>query len=123
MLDLRGARPGYVGARGAFAHRSALAHGAHYRVMFSPEVAGEGADQVAEAARAAFAGLVEAARAVVPTLPESELLRREGLAWSAAHGAVTLGLNGLVQELVPAMQAQVLAESVGAACVAIVVSP
>ncbi|MBX2799678.1 MAG: TetR/AcrR family transcriptional regulator [Myxococcales bacterium] len=100
--------------------RFALDHGAHYRVMFSPDLDGEGIGQVAAAALTAFAGLVEAARAVTPELDDTELHHRAVLAWSTAHGAVTLQLGGMVQQLAPALDAQALATAVGAACVAIV---
>jgi AcrR family transcriptional regulator len=78
----------------------ARAHPAHYRVMFHPEIRGSGSHEAhAAISRAAFDQLVDGVRAVRPDLAELALRQLALTTWAAAHGLVTLSLDGYVEGL------------------------
>lgn len=72
----------------------ALRHGAHYRVMFSPEL--RSSSELARyerVAREGFAGLVRAVQAVRPDLKRGAIHSLARTTWAAAHGFVLLALD------------------------------
>ena len=78
----------------------AVAHGAHYRVMFAPELR-ESSDiaRYETVARAGFDGLVRAVEAVRPDLGSKASRALARTVWAAAHGFVMLALEGTVGAL------------------------
>ncbi len=96
--------------------RFAVAHAAHYRVMFTPELRSFGDENLEAAARATFGRLVAAMAAVGG--PE-HALRRALRGWGLAHGLVALHLDGLVGDLDPDLDTEALARDVGVACLAL----
>lgn len=80
--------------------RFALAHGAHYRVMFAPELRTSSELARYEAvARAGFDGLVRAVEAVRADLTGKASQALARTVWAAAHGFVMLALDGTVRAL------------------------
>ncbi len=102
--------------------RFACAHAAHYRVMFgvppsslrnSPE-----GPALYQAARARFDALVDALAGLDPNAARDELRRRAVVAWSLAHGAVQIAIDGLLHGLDVGLDVEALAERVGRATLA-----
>ena len=80
--------------------RFALAHGGHYRVMFSPElVQSTNLASYEAVARAGFDGLVAAVATARPDLDGRAARSLARTVWAAAHGFVLLALDGVVQRL------------------------
>ncbi len=80
--------------------RFAISHGAHYRVMFSPELReAESATDYDRAARSSFQGLVAAVCAVQPSLDEAKATELALVIWSSAHGAALLAIDGTFEGL------------------------
>ena len=97
--------------------RFAVAHPAHYQVMFDPELGNAAEPSTLEAsAREAFEALVQAMAPVFEGR-EAELVRRAVLAWALAHGAVQLVVGGLTLQLDATLDAEGIAVAVGDAIV------
>jgi AcrR family transcriptional regulator len=80
--------------------RFAVAHGPHYRVMFSPELReSENAATYDRVARASFAGLVEAVLTAQPRLDAGHASEVALALWSGAHGAALLAIDGTLSGL------------------------
>jgi len=86
--------------------RFAIAHGAHYRVMFSDELRhaerGSVYDQIA---RQGFEGLVIAVCAARPELEPGAARELAFVVWAAAHGTVSLAIEGTLSSLSPTKKA------------------
>lgn len=79
--------------------RFAISHGAHYRVMFSPELReAESAAAYDRAAGSSFHGLVAAVLAVQPSLG-ARATELALVIWSSAHGAALLAIDGTFEGL------------------------
>jgi hypothetical protein len=80
--------------------RFALAHGAHYRVMFAPELrASSELERYEAVARAGFDGLVRSVEAIRSDLRGKAARSLARTVWAAAHGFVMLALDGTVGAL------------------------
>lgn len=80
--------------------RFALAHRAHYRVMFAPELATSArAPEYERVARDGFASLAAAVGAVRPGLAAADVFGLARSAWAGAHGFVMLAADGTVERL------------------------
>ncbi|MEM9459818.1 MAG: TetR/AcrR family transcriptional regulator [Myxococcota bacterium] len=102
--------------------RFACAHAAHYRVMFGVAPASlQGSPEgpaLYEAANARFDALVDALAGLDPSAAPEELRRRAVVAWSLAHGAVQIAIDGLLPSLDAGLDVDALAERVGQATLA-----
>lgn len=80
--------------------RFALDHGAHYRVMFAPELReSRELPRYELVARRGFDALVEAVAAVRPDAAASEARALARTVWAGAHGFVLLTLDGTLGAL------------------------
>ena len=80
--------------------RFAIAHGAHYRVMFAPELReAENIDAYEQAASASFDGLIGAVLAAQPTLDVAKASELALVLWSSAHGFALLAIDGTFEGL------------------------
>lgn len=80
--------------------RFAVAHGAHYRVMFAPEL--RESTELARyemLSRAGFDGLVRAVEGVRPELRGKAARAVARTIWAAAHGFALLALDGTIDAL------------------------
>jgi hypothetical protein len=91
--------------------RFAVGHAAHYSVMFESAPGESASEALKQAAMQSFLNLVGAVAAVVPDVPQDEVVRRAILGWSLAHGAVDVA--HLVGTLDPSFDLEALAERVG----------
>lgn len=102
--------------------RFACAHAAHYRVMFAvaPSSLRDSPEGPAlyEVANARFDALVDAVTGLDPEAAPEELRRRAVVAWSLAHGAVQIAIDGLLHGLDVGLEVDALAERVGQATLA-----
>lgn len=99
----RGTRATSAGARILAYLRFASAHGAHYRVMFSPELRGASAAPAYDrVSRQGFDALIAAVRAVRPDLDRTAARALALTVWSAAHGTAMLAIDGVVPALLGA---------------------
>lgn len=98
--------------------RFAVAHAAHYQVMWDPELGADPGEpsSLDATARAAFGLLVDAVGRVAKAEPD-EVRRRAVMAWSLAHGAVLLAVHRLPERLDPRLDPDGLADAVGDAVV------
>ncbi|MEM6925380.1 MAG: TetR/AcrR family transcriptional regulator [Myxococcota bacterium] len=104
--------------------RFAVAHAAHYQVMFHPELEADPTTMpprppsaLETSARDAFATLVEAMSDVMTDAPAAEVRRRSVVAWALSHGAVQLVLGGLSLQLDGTLDGEGMARAVGEAVV------
>lgn len=95
----------------------AVAHFAHYQVMFDPALKEH--EQLESVARAAYARLVQAVAAVAGDVDEKEVMRRAALAWSLSHGVTLLLGTGSVTRLLGEGEAEEMARRSGESTVAI----
>lgn len=90
-------------------------HPAHYRVMFSPRLAGDApVPEAQEAAMAAFGHLVAAIGEVRGPEPPAATVIAAVAAWSLAHGFVTLWQAGLIPALTGASSADAVFRAIAA---------
>lgn len=78
--------------------RFAVAHRAHFEVMFRPDLCDMADPDLAEAADASFAVLLEAVRRTVGPVDEPEIMTVATASWALVHGFATLWLGGNIQK-------------------------
>lgn len=92
----------------------AIEHGAHYRVMFAPELR-ESSElaRYEEVSRRGFEGLVRSVAAARPDVDEVRAQELARTVWASAHGLVLLTLDGTLEALErPKVRSQTLRTTV-----------
>jgi AcrR family transcriptional regulator len=96
--------------------RFALARPAHYRLMWSSSLNDGAWPDLEKTALVAFQRLTDAMKRVAPNVDDATMMHRAALAWSMAHGFVTLVSDGVLAAL-PGVVDKTLIVSLGDAAV------